>query len=194
MLNHSRRHDQTLPVKIQTMSLEEIKQKGQRLKIDYGFHMTVFGECFIAMMSQGVCNLFFINSKSCKNTLEEFYRQWEGAQVHHNQEATGEIVGNIFNPFSKKYLHLFCRGTNFQIKVWKALLLIPPGQVVTYKMIAERIGHPRAVRAVGNAIGKNPIAYLIPCHRVIRESGQLGGYRWGIGLKRRILESEGMLL
>jgi AraC family transcriptional regulator of adaptative response/methylated-DNA-[protein]-cysteine methyltransferase len=188
----SRLHD--LFVNCEAMSPGEYKQKAKGLTIDYGFHPTPFGECFIALTDRGLCNLSFIGKANRKIFLEDFRKTWKNAKLNWNQNKTGNYVKQIFlSRRSKKTevpINVLCKGTNFQIKVWEALLKIPSGNVVTYKTIAQMIGHPKAVRAVGTAVGENPIAYLIPCHRVIRGEGILGGYRWGTTRKRAILGME----
>ena len=188
----SRLHD--LFVNYEAMSPGEYKQKAKGVTIDYGFHPTPLGECFIALTDRGLCNLSFIDAADRKEIFEDFCKAWKNAKLNLDQERTEKCVKLIFAPRSSKKaagpINVWCKGTNFQIKVWEALLKIPSGNVVTYKAIAEMIGRPRAVRAVGNAVGKNPIAYLIPCHRVIRGAGHLGGYRWGTVRKRAILGME----
>jgi AraC family transcriptional regulator of adaptative response/methylated-DNA-[protein]-cysteine methyltransferase len=187
-----RLHD--LFVNCEAMSPGEYKQKAKGLIIDYGFHPSPLGECFIAVTDRGLCAVSFIDKDDQKECLEDFRKTWKNAKLNQDQEKTGKYVAQIFSSTGSRKkeasLNLVCKGTNFQIKVWEALLKIPSGKVVTYGAIAKMIGHPKAVRAVGTAVGKNPIAYLIPCHRVIREAGHLGGYRWGIARKRAILGME----
>ena len=164
------------------------------LTIAYGFHPSPFGECFIAVTDRGICALSFNKRAERKSVIKAFARDWTDARLREDQKATGAYVEKIFNARRPKRnerpIRLLCRGTDFQIKVWEALLKVPKGSVVTYKTIAAEIGSPRAVRAVGTAIGKNPVAYLVPCHRVIRSAGGLGGYRWGISRKKAILGTE----
>ena len=187
-----RLHD--LFIHCEAMSPGEYKEKGKGLMIEYGFHPSPFGDCFLAVTNRGICSLLFCNKSDRKNVLEAFRKEWENAQFNHNQKITKTFVEDIFLPKRSKTknhpLKLFCRGTNFQIKVWEALLKIKPGSVATYKMLAQSIDSPLASRAVGNAVGSNPIAYLIPCHRVIRGMGYLGGYRWGVSRKRSMLAKE----
>lgn len=188
----SRLHD--LFISCEAMTPGEYKQKGSGLRIDYGFHPTPFGECFIALTERGICHLSFLDPMNRKETLEGFAKEWKNAKLNAGQEKTKNLIADIFirrrAKTRKVPLKLLCKGTNFQIKVWEALLKIAPGNVVTYRKIAQMIGSPRAVRAVGTAIGKNPIAYLIPCHRVIRSMGHFGGYRWGPARKKAILGME----
>ena len=164
------------------------------ISIDYGFHPTPLGECFIALTDRGICALLFIDKTDRKNVVKEFSKDWGNARLNQNQSRTGDCVKRIFSRSGHKKendrIVLLCRGTDFQIKVWEALLKIPSGSLVSYKTIAKSIHRHRAVRAVANAIGRNPIAYAIPCHRVIHSDGGLSGYRWGINRKRAILGVE----
>lgn len=183
----SRLHD--LFISCEAMTPGEFKAKGKGLKISYGFHPTPFGECFIAVTERGICGLLFVDHSSREEILKNFMKDWQNASVLLKQKETQQYIQTIFGK-SKGGIQLFCRGTNFQIKVWEALLKIPSGKTVTYKTLADSIGCPKSARAVGNAVGKNSIAYLIPCHRVIRGAGGLGGYRWGVARKRAILAKE----
>ncbi len=181
-----RLHD--LFVNLQAMSPGEFKAKGAGLQISYGIHDTPFGKSLIATTPRGICNLQFLNNIDEHNAAQTLRAEWK-SEIIRDQETTQEICNQIFNPstLGNKPLILFVKGTNFQIQVWRALLNIKFGDMTTYQTVAEAIGRPTATRAVGNAIGNNPIAYLIPCHRVIRESGELGGYRWGLERKTMLL-------
>jgi AraC family transcriptional regulator of adaptative response/methylated-DNA-[protein]-cysteine methyltransferase len=173
-----RLHD--LFVKLEAMSPGEFKARGTGLEIWYGIHQTPFGECLIARTTRGICNLHFLGTTG-RDATEQFLRsEWSNADIKHDRQATQEISDRIFEPVigDRKPLVLCVKGTNFQIQVWRALLNIPFGGIATYQDVAEAIGCPTAARAVGNALGRNPVGYLIPCHRVIRESGELGGFRW----------------
>lgn len=184
-----RLHD--LFISCEAMTPGEYKLKGKGLTIHYGVHPSPFGKCFLAVTDRGICHLAFMDIANEKNILNRFDQDWENAKRREDQQRTKIDIRQIFDSrIRKKPINVLCRGTNFQIKVWEALLRIPSGQVVTYKTLAETIGCPQAVRAVGNAVGRNPIAYLIPCHRVIRSMGYLGGYRWGITRKRAMLGIE----
>ena len=182
-----RLHD--LFVNLEAMSPGEFKAGGMGLQIQYGIHATPFGTSLIATTSRGICNLRFLDIVN-EQTVEQALRlEWKNAEIIREQQATQEIINHIFeiSQFnSRKPLTLFVKGTNFQIQVWRALLKVPFGNITTYQNVAEMIGRPTAARAVGNAVGNNPVGYLIPCHRVIRESG-LGGYHWGIERKAVIL-------
>ncbi|NEP80437.1 MAG: methylated-DNA--[protein]-cysteine S-methyltransferase [Okeania sp. SIO3B3] len=186
-----RLHD--LFVNLEAVSPGEYKEGGRGMIIYYGLHDTPFGKSLIATTARGVCNLHFLDMVD-EQTAEEIIRNsWSNAKVIRDQNATQSLCQMIFhsrNFENQKPLTLLVKGTNFQIQVWRALLRIPSGGVVTYQTIADTIERPTASRAVGNAVGKNPIGYLIPCHRVIRSSGEIGNYRWGMERKSAILSWE----
>lgn len=182
-----RLHD--LFVKLEAMSPGEFKAGAIGLQIWYGIHQTPFGECLIAMTPRGICNLHFLDITS-KDVVEQAFRlEWANADIKQDQQATQEICDRIFEPSAthKKPLVLYVKGSNFQIQVWRALLNLPFGGITTYQGLAAAMGRPTAARAVGNALGRNPVGYLIPCHRVIRESGEFGGFRWGLERKTVLL-------
>lgn len=184
----SRLHD--LFVTCEAVTPGEYKSKGSGVHIDYGFHPSPFGDCLLARTERGVCGFYFIKNGNGRDVLAEFRQHWQNAALSENPALTAPIVARIFNPVSqqnKEPLHLLLKGTNFQIKVWEALLEIPLGKAVTYEDIAHHIGLPKASRAVGNAVGKNPIPFLIPCHRVIRKLGEFGNYGEGPARKKAIL-------
>jgi AraC family transcriptional regulator, regulatory protein of adaptative response / methylated-DNA-[protein]-cysteine methyltransferase len=186
-----RLHD--LFINTEAVTPGEYKSRGAGLSIRYGIHPTPFGKCLIAVTERGICNLSFVDGSEGK-AIDNLVKDWDQARMTEDYKATSPLVTRIFlNPkpdpgFEKLNLHL--RGTNFQIKVWEALINIPTGAVTTYEHIAAQIGRPNAVRAVGSAIGHNPIAYLIPCHRVIRKSGEFGNYLYGSARKKAILVKE----
>jgi AraC family transcriptional regulator of adaptative response/methylated-DNA-[protein]-cysteine methyltransferase len=187
----SRLHD--LFVTLEAISPGEFKTQGAGLQIYYGIHQTPFGEALIAITKRGICHLSFPNKRYLQNPENLLREDWKNAELILDNSQTQLVIEQIC--YSKllnhpKPLTLLVKGTNFQVKVWQALLQIPFGETTTYQNIADNIGSPKASRAVGNAVGQNPIAYLIPCHRVIRSSGQLGGYRWGIERKSIILDWE----
>ena len=182
---------------IEAVTPQEFKSEGKGLNISYGFHPTPFGECFIAVTDRGICAMAFVDSTSRDAQLIMLAKKWYFATIREDSARTAPYISRIFQPAlgSLEKLPLLVQGTNFQLKVWEALLTIPQGAVTTYQQIAESIGNPKAVRAVGTAIGDNPIAYLIPCHRVIRKEGILGEYRWGSTRKKALvgLEAAGLL-
>ncbi|EMK10792.1 MULTISPECIES: bifunctional helix-turn-helix domain-containing protein/methylated-DNA--[protein]-cysteine S-methyltransferase [Leptospira] len=174
----SRLHD--LFVKIEGMTPGEFKNGGENLRIRYSFQKSVFGSYLIASTEKGICNLFFYDIPK-EQIVSELKEQWDRAdiieQTDENQNRVIRFFDKTLNGNEKIKLHL--KGTEFQIKVWEALLKIPEGQLSSYSDIANWIGQESASRAVGTAIGKNPIGYLIPCHRVIKSTGGIGEYRWG---------------
>ena len=183
-----RLHD--LFVNLEAMSPGEFKAGGAGLLIRYGIHDTLFGKSLIATTARGICNLYFLDITD-EQTAEQYLRlEWSNAEIIFDPQATQPLYDLIFGSATfrdQKPLTLLVKGTNFQIQVWRALLKVPFGGITTYQTVAEMIDRPTATRAVGNAVGKNPIGYLIPCHRVIRESGELGGYHWGLERKTAIL-------
>lgn len=183
-----RLHD--LFVNLEAMSPGEYKAGGAGLQIRYGIHDTPFGKSLIATTARGVCNLRFLDITDEQPAEQFLRRSWSNAELTHDPHATQSLHDLIFGSATfrdQKPLTLLVKGTNFQIQVWRALLKVPFGGITTYQTVAEMIGRPTASRAVGNAVGNNPICYLIPCHRVIRESGEIGGYRWGLERKTAIL-------
>ncbi len=175
-----RLHD--LFVNLEAMSPGEFKTGGAGLRIRYGIHDTPFGKALIATTLRGICHLQFDVDE------QALQAEWANAEIVLDPQATQPLCDLIFNPGSyNERLTVWVKGTNFQVQVWRALLTIPFGEMTTYHRLAEQIGRPTAARAVGNAVSKNSIGYLIPCHRVIRESGELGGYRWGAERKTAIL-------
>ncbi|HMZ07147.1 MAG TPA: methylated-DNA--[protein]-cysteine S-methyltransferase [Anaerolineales bacterium] len=183
-----RLHD--LFVTTEAVTPGEYKSHGAGLSIRYGIHVTPYGKCLIATTDRGICNLSFVDGREGR-VLDSLVDHWKQATMIEDYKATAPLANRIFlgtNPTQPINLHL--RGTNFQIKVWEALLNIPMGALTTYEHIAAQIGNPRAVRAVGSAVGNNPVAYLIPCHRVIRKSGEYGNYLYGSARKKAILARE----
>lgn len=177
-------------VKIEAMTPAEYRSMGKGLVIYYAVHTTPFGECLIAKTERGICALAFLSADTKEQELQLFKEKWSLATLVESLDETQSIIDQIFHPNKKGELNLLVQGTNFQLKVWEALLNIPSGQLTTYGDIADKIAKPKAVRAVGTAVGKNPIAYLIPCHRVIRKEGKLGEYRWGSDRKKALIGYE----
>ena len=170
---------------------QEYKLHGSGIRIEYGFHFTPFGQCLIGITERGICWLSFLQADEDPNAgVEAMKEHWHNSVFHQDQTLTASFVEKIFrHPSSAPpgKLHVFVKGTNFQLKVWEALLKVPIGEVTTYKGVAEAIQHPKAMQAVGSAVGANHIAYLIPCHRVIRKDGILGEYRWSSARKKSII-------
>lgn len=167
----------------------EYKRRGAGLAIAYGFHATPFGDCLLGLTERGICGLSFVDAGRQGHVLDEFAANWPLAELAQDEERTRPFIDQIFShaQTGQTPLPLFLKGTNFQIQVWQALLQVASGTAVTYSQVAQLAGKPKAVRAVGTAVGHNPIAYLIPCHRVIRQAGGFGQYRWGTTRKKAIL-------
>ena len=184
----SRLHD--LFVTFEAMTPGEFKIQGRGLEIDYGFASSPFGECLLATTARGICYFGFVEADRRPQALDILFATWPDAIYREAPERIAPIVAQIFNPeplSEGRPFHLLVKGTNFQVNVWKALLGIPEGQVVSYQDIAGLIGRPRSFRAVANAVAINPVAYLIPCHRVIAKTGKLHQYRWGATRKKAII-------
>jgi len=184
----SRLHD--LFVTFDAMTPGDFKQQGAGLKIEYSFCASPFGECLMAITKRGVCHLGFVQKSNKSNALQQLFETWPGAVFSGSPQSLDPLFNQIFNLDKTKEprpFNLLIKGTNFQINVWKALLQIPSGNVVSYQDIAEYIGRPKAFRAVASAIAINPVAYLIPCHRVISKSGMIHPYRWGSSRKKAIV-------
>ena len=166
------------------------------LQIHYGIHKTPFGDAVIASTGRGICSLDFLNNADLATVKQNLQRSWPLAEILNDKIAISALAERIFTPSIRPDkpppIHI-AKATDFQLKVWSALLKVPFGETTTYQIVAEMIDHPTAVRAVGNAAGKNPIGYLIPCHRLIRASGTLGGYRWGIERKAAMLNWEAII-
>lgn len=160
---------------------------GRELVIRYGIHPTPFGDALIAITERGICHVSFTLGYA-DVAVTRLKSQWPKADFHHDAIVTKPIIDRIFgNQVSDTPMKVMLKGTPFQIKVWEALLTIPAGHLTTYGGIAEMIGHPNASRAVGSAVGDNPIAYLIPCHRVIRREGKIGNYYYGGTMKTAMI-------
>jgi AraC family transcriptional regulator of adaptative response/methylated-DNA-[protein]-cysteine methyltransferase len=183
-----RLHD--LFVSVEAVTPGEFKNGRGEIEISYGTHASPFGTCLIGVTKRGVCWLSFVGSTSPGSAIRELKEHWNGAVFCERPEVTGPVATRVFEALGGKGaapLSVLVVGTNFQIKVWQALLTVPPGAVVTYDELGKTIGNTRSARAIGNAVANNRIAGLIPCHRVIRKSGLLGGYRWGEVRKRAML-------
>jgi AraC family transcriptional regulator of adaptative response/methylated-DNA-[protein]-cysteine methyltransferase len=187
-----RLHD--LLVQCEAVKPGEYRTKGAGVDITYGFHPTPFGECLLALTGRGICYLAFVDSAH-QSTLDQLRLDWANASLREDPSRTRPVVEQIFAPRpgvsqpprEPRGIALHLRGTNFQIKVWEALLRLPPGAAISYEALAEQAGSVKGARAVGNALARNPVAYLIPCHRVLQKTGGFGNYRYGPARKQAIL-------
>jgi AraC family transcriptional regulator of adaptative response/methylated-DNA-[protein]-cysteine methyltransferase len=180
-----RLHD--LLVTTEAVTPGQVRNKGLGLDIEYGFGATPFGEALVGVTARGICFLGFVTQER-DAALEILRGEWPRATLEHATGRASRILSSVFEAESPSGpLPLYLSGTNFQLKVWEALLRIPAGSATTYEALAAAIGQPAAARAVGTAIGHNPIAYLIPCHRVIRKVGEFGDYRYGSARKKALL-------
>ena len=188
----SRLHD--LYIKLEGMTPAEYKNGGANQTITYSFHQTLFGLALIASTEKGICKLCFAEEEAA--IVQELKAEFPNAHYHNNVEDLHLQALNFLQPNTDRIdlptLKLHIKGSEFQLKVWEALLQIPSGNLTSYKHIAQQVDSPNAHRAVGTAIGKNPIALLIPCHRVLQTSGQLGGYRWGLERKATLIGWEAL--
>lgn len=186
-----RLHD--LFVSCEAVTPGEYKARGNGLRIAYGVHDSPFGRCLIGQTERGVCWLSYVRDGDRDAALKEMRRVWENARPVEDRGATRATAARIYDPTlwrPGRPLPVLVKGTNFQIKVWEALLRIPFGGVATYEDIALQIGLPKAVRAVGSAVGKNPVSFVIPCHRVVRKTAEFGNYGGGPARKKAMLAWE----
>lgn len=185
-----RLHD--LLVTIEAATPGEIKTGGHGMTIGWGAAASPFGTCTLGWNSRGLCHLAFHDVDEITAAPSELSAGWQHAALRRNDREAARIARIVFVPGARAStpLRAFVRGTPFQLKVWRALLRIPEGCIASYSTIAKAIGAPAATRAVGTACGSNPIACLIPCHRVIRETGIVRGYRWGHARKQALLAWE----
>jgi AraC family transcriptional regulator of adaptative response/methylated-DNA-[protein]-cysteine methyltransferase len=181
-----RLHD--LFLRWEAMSPGDVARRGEGLTIRYGWFASPFGEALAMATDKGLCGLAFAEECGQDAAWEDMAGRWPEALFVEDPDAISPLVDAAFAARGEARLHMI--GAPFQIKVWEALLRVPTGHVTTYSDIARAIGSPRAVRAVGTAVGRNPISFLIPCHRALRKSGGLGGYHWGLPVKRTILAWE----
>jgi AraC family transcriptional regulator of adaptative response/methylated-DNA-[protein]-cysteine methyltransferase len=183
-----RLHD--LFVSCEAVTPGQYKARGEGLEIAYGYHDTPFGECLLAKTDRGICGLNFVQNNERRSVFASLEDRWQNATLIEDPDVTRPLVERIFDPSERQKstsLHLVLSGTNFQIKVWEALIKIPMGAVVSYEDVAAHIGMPKASRAVGNAVGSNPVSFVIPCHRVIRKTAEFGNYGGGVARKLAIL-------
>jgi len=183
----SRLHD--LCLKIEAMTPGDYAKGGAGVEILYGFHPSPFGIALILATAKGVCGLAFGDEGEEKRIFADMRSRWPKANYREAHALTAKIAAQIFAK-SAGDLSVHLMGTPWQVKVWQALLAIPPGRFSTYGAVAERIGSESAARAVGTAVGRNPISWLIPCHRVLASDGSLNRYHWGLERKRAMLALE----
>lgn len=181
-----RLHD--LFVSWEAMTPGEFAKGGAGLTIYWGWFDTPFGEALAMGTARGLCGLAFSAETGRDEAMRDLKSRWPNALYEEHPGAIRSWVETAFGQSGETKLHMI--GAPFQIKVWEALLRIPSGHVTTYSELAQSVGHPKAVRAVGTAVGRNPVSFLIPCHRALRKSGALGGYHWGLPVKRAILAWE----
>ena len=175
-------------VQLEAVTPGEYKRQGEGVEIAYGVHETPLGRLFVAVTPRGICRMGFVDTTNSEELLARLAKEWPRSTFQHSTEATRYAVERLFTQHEERAaaVSLHVTGTNFQIAVWRALLTIPEGQLASYSHIAQALGAPKSSRAVGNAVGANPIALWIPCHRVIQQSGALGGYRWGLEKKQMV--------
>jgi AraC family transcriptional regulator of adaptative response/methylated-DNA-[protein]-cysteine methyltransferase len=187
-----RLHD--LCVSIEAMTPGEYRRGGEGVTVRWGVHPTPVGEALFAMTDRGVCAIHFLESlQPLAFSLQPLRHAWPRARLERDNAATAPVAAEVSARMlgrTRERLSVVLRGTRFQVKVWEALLAIPAGSVTTYGEVAARIGQPQAHRAAASAIGANAVGYLIPCHRVLRATGAIGGYRWGEARKRALLGLE----
>ncbi len=183
----------SLRLSLESAAPEETQSKGAGMTFRIGAAPSPFGLCSYAESDRGLSQFRF-SSKENGDIETENRREWPEAKLKRDDRRAKTLVAQAFDFPSQKTgapsLRLWLRGTAFQLQVWKTLLQLPPGKLAAYSSLADRIGQPKAVRAVGNAVGANPIALFIPCHRVIRATGRVQGYRWGAGRKRALIAWE----
>ena len=183
-----RLHD--LFVAHEAMTPGDYKNRGGGLRLAYGFHSSPFGEAIVVGAPRGLAGLGFVDESGRDAALADMVRRWPNAQFVRDDAATADLVRRSFDPAhwqKDRPLRVVLIGTDFEVRVWETLLRIPVGRAVTYSGIAGALGKPSASRAVGAAVGRNPISFVVPCHRVLGKSGALTGYHWGIARKQAII-------
>jgi AraC family transcriptional regulator of adaptative response/methylated-DNA-[protein]-cysteine methyltransferase len=187
----SRLHD--LFVSHEAMTPGDYKRRGEGLEMAYGFHASPFGDALLIATDRGIAGLAFVNEdagQSRQDALADMMMRWPKARYVEKPEVTAPHAKVIFNATKwspEQPVRLVMIGTDFDVRVWETLLKIPMGRAVSYTDIARHIGQPTASRAVGSAVGRNPISFVVPCHRVLRGDGSLGGYHWGLTRKRALI-------
>ena len=178
-------------VQIEAVTPGDVKRSGEGLTLTCGKSSGPFGPMFAAISERGLCALEFLNDQSFEIAIQKLQEKWPGADLHIDDETVARRLSHLFPAsYRQQEFKLLVQGTNFQVQVWQALLNIPAGHLCSYGKLAAYIGKPDATRAVASAVGANPVAYLIPCHRILRAGGELGGYRWGTARKQAMLAWE----
>ncbi|MEA3462092.1 MAG: methylated-DNA--[protein]-cysteine S-methyltransferase [Bacteroidota bacterium] len=180
----SRLHD--LFITMEGMTPGQYKKSGLGITIHYGFHQGPFGKYILAATSeQHICALEFTEDE--KEAVESLRQHWNESKLEHDPRFTASLAEELFSHDPATPLKVLVKGTPYQMKVWEALLKIPFGELVSYQAVSEHVQNPQGLQATGGAIGKNPVAFLIPCHRVVRKTGAINGYRWGLDRKSAMI-------
>jgi AraC family transcriptional regulator of adaptative response/methylated-DNA-[protein]-cysteine methyltransferase len=187
-----RLHD--LLITTEALTPGEIRRRGAGVALEYGFGVTPFGQALVSWSTRGLSFLGFCHDRGAQSTLAELRELWSDATFGENPDQAQAWLNAIFASSHEQPMRLWLRGSPFQLKVWEALLAIPEGSHASYGALARYVGQPAAARAVGSAVGANPLAWIIPCHRVIQQVGELGGYRWGTVTKQAMIGFEAVRL
>jgi AraC family transcriptional regulator of adaptative response/methylated-DNA-[protein]-cysteine methyltransferase len=175
------------------MTPGDYKRGGAGLEMVYGYHPSPFGEALVMATPRGISGIAFVDEdggQSREEALDDMARRWPAARYRHRPEETAPLAAEVFDTDGRdpdRPVRLVMIGTDFEVRVWQTLLRIPMGRAVSYADIARHLGKPTAARAVGSAVGRNPLSFVVPCHRVLRGDGQLGGYHWGLTRKRALI-------
>jgi AraC family transcriptional regulator of adaptative response/methylated-DNA-[protein]-cysteine methyltransferase len=183
-----RLHD--LLITTEALTPGEVRNRGKGVNLKFGFGLTPFGQALVAWTARGLNFLGFCDELGAEHVLEELRGVWANAVFDEQPAEAQAWLERVFSGSQDQPLRLWLRGSTFQLKVWEALIAIPDGSNITYGGLARWVGQPSAARAVGSAVGANPLAFVIPCHRVIRQLGETGGYRWGPVTKRALIGYE----
>jgi AraC family transcriptional regulator of adaptative response/methylated-DNA-[protein]-cysteine methyltransferase len=183
-----RLHD--LLITTEALTPGEIRNRGKGVSLNFGIGDTPFGKALVAWTTRGLNFLGFCDELGAEHALLELRHTWANAVFDERPSAAQAWLDRVFTGSREQPLRLWLRGSPFQLKVWEALMAIPDGSSVTYGSLARLVGQPSAARAIGSAVGANPLAWIVPCHRVIRQLGETGGYRWGTVTKRALIGFE----
>ncbi|MYK49989.1 MAG: methylated-DNA--[protein]-cysteine S-methyltransferase [Candidatus Dadabacteria bacterium] len=178
-------------VNAKEVSSQKKKRVRAETRLVFGVHGTPFGKCLVGVCEEGICHMSFFRSDP-QTHMEKFKKTWQNPKNCRDEGKTAEALREVLFSPERRPPTILLLGTQFQLKVWEKLLEVQEGETLSYSDLARSIGKPAAVRAVSNAVAGNPVAYLVPCHRVIGKAGDLHGYRWGLDIKRAILEYEGV--